>query len=291
MNNFAVVSLDFTHFATSVCVKTMTNTPCHLTLYLSEVKPKRHKDTRTLRGLVIPWGAYFCFVAWTPFDQLEPGDTYSHTHLIPDWLECSTKYFCLKGTIAGIDSPSISPIFEHHNPGGLYNPTLLRPSAPGDDCAPLLDGNGDVCPLHYKNVDDIISDADVTCLIGNTINQWYYWDLYNIPDIPLLVPPISRVVLVARFRRQGGYAYVHLAKLILKTYGTRYESPAISGLTDTYTWSYWTHYVNPFTSLPWTAADINSLQIGVALRKYSGVGWGAIGYCTQLFMEIYFTCG
>lgn len=117
MNEFAVLTIAYTHLLSNVVIRITTNNPCHLFCYYTDIKPDIHKNSRTLRGLKVPWGAYFCFVAWNTIEQIEPGDTLIHTFSIPDWSYCQTLYFCFKGTVASIDSPSISPIFQHHHPG------------------------------------------------------------------------------------------------------------------------------------------------------------------------------
>ncbi len=117
MNNFAVLTIAYSHTATSIITTITTNTPCHLTCYYTDKAPVRHRTSRTDRGLTLPWGAYFCFVAWKSVEQQEPGDTLTHTFEIPDWAFCHTKYFAFRGTVAGVLSPSVSPIFRHHHPG------------------------------------------------------------------------------------------------------------------------------------------------------------------------------
>lgn len=131
MNEFAVISIAYIHRTSSVYIRISTNNPSHLTCYYSSVRPVRHKHSRTIRGLSVPWGAYFCFVAWVAVEQLEPGDTYIHTFSIPSWSYCQTRYFAFKGTIAAIESPSISPIFSHHHPG--VTPLLFEHYITGDD--------------------------------------------------------------------------------------------------------------------------------------------------------------
>lgn len=117
MNNFAVLEINYLHLTNAILIRNTTNNPCHLTCYYTDKKPGRHKTSRTDRGLTLPWGAYFCFVAWQSVEQNEPGDTLSHTFEIPDWTFCQTKWFVFRGTINGELSPSVSPVFEHHHIG------------------------------------------------------------------------------------------------------------------------------------------------------------------------------
>lgn len=137
-------------------------------------------------------------------------------------------------------------------------------------------------------MDDIIPDEDTTCLIGNTINQRYYWEFYHTPLIDPRLADIAFITLFGRFRRQGGYAYIDIAKLELLTYGRRFESPPLRDFTEVYENRSWALPTNPSTGLPWTTAELDALQIGVALRRYTGVGWASIGYCTQLYLQVNF---
>jgi hypothetical protein len=117
MNNFAVLTIAYSHTATSVIITITTNTPCHLTCYYTDKEPGSHRTSRNQRGLTLPWGVYYCFVAWQSVEQTEPGDTLTHTFEIPAWSYCQIKWLAFRGTVAGQLSPSVSPIFKHHHPG------------------------------------------------------------------------------------------------------------------------------------------------------------------------------
>ncbi len=119
MNNFAVLTIAYSHTATSIIISITTNTPCHLTCYYTDKEPRRHRTSRNQRGLTLPWGVYYCFVAWKSVEQTEPGDTYIHTFEIPDWSYCQTKWFGFRGTVAEVLSPSVSCLFKYHHPGAI----------------------------------------------------------------------------------------------------------------------------------------------------------------------------
>ncbi len=136
LQHFAVLSLSYSHTATSAVITCVTNNPCHLTCYYTDKEPVRHSTSRVLRGLALPWGAYWCFVAWRSTEQIEPGDTLSHSFEIPDWSYCQTKWFCFKGTVAGAPSPSASALFKHHHPGA--KPILFEHYNTGDDTGHIV---------------------------------------------------------------------------------------------------------------------------------------------------------
>jgi hypothetical protein len=131
MNNFAVLNIAYTPDPTTLSFIVETNNPCHLTCYYTDKEPGRHRTARNQRGLTLPWGAYYCFVAWQSVEQTEPGDTLIHTFEIPDWSFCQTKWFAFRGTVAEVLSPSVSCLFKYHHPGALAR--LFEHYIVGDD--------------------------------------------------------------------------------------------------------------------------------------------------------------
>lgn len=125
MNNFAVITINYWHLTNAIIAFCTTDNPCHLTLHHTTVDPRKHQVTRTVRGLTVPWKTYFCFVAWTPVEQTEAGDTLIHSFIIPSWYLDGHRYFAITGTVSAIDSPSCSPIFTHTHTGLdlIHNPS------------------------------------------------------------------------------------------------------------------------------------------------------------------------
>ena len=120
LQHFAVLDLSYSYTATSVIITCTTNNPCHLTCYYTDQEPVRHATSRVVRGLALPWGAYFCFVAWNSLEQQEAGDTLAHTFEITPWAYCQTKWFSFRGTIAGELSPSAGPLIKKHYAFTMY---------------------------------------------------------------------------------------------------------------------------------------------------------------------------
>ncbi|GAH77228.1 unnamed protein product, partial [marine sediment metagenome] len=58
----------------------------------------------------------FCFVVYEDNEQVEAGDTLTHTWLKAAWPVCETRWFYFIGNIAGVGSVSESPIFKFHFP-------------------------------------------------------------------------------------------------------------------------------------------------------------------------------
>lgn len=89
-------------------------------MFWTTKQPWVHRKERIVRGLAVPWDAYWCFVLWEENEHQEPGDTLEHTFIKPDWKYCQTRWFCFRGTIEGELSPSDSPIFSKHYDGKYY---------------------------------------------------------------------------------------------------------------------------------------------------------------------------
>ncbi len=85
IDKFVPTIFDHTDFDTGVCIGLATNSPTHMTLYWTDIEPRKHPVTRVVRGLVVPWYTYFCFVAWRAVEQLEPGDTLYHSFSLSGW--------------------------------------------------------------------------------------------------------------------------------------------------------------------------------------------------------------
>ncbi|MBA7575047.1 hypothetical protein ES708_16863 [subsurface metagenome] len=186
MNNFAVINISYSHTATSVIITITTNTPCHLTCYFTDKEPVRHRTARNQRGLTLPWGAYYCFVAWLSLEQTQAGDTLIHTFEVPDWSYCQTKWFAFRGTIAGQLSPSVSPIFKHHHPGMPVVQTFVARTTDG-----YLDTG--IWIYDYLTAHDGTTayayDTDLTWWVGQEYNRgWYIVDraglFFDTSEIP-----------------------------------------------------------------------------------------------------------
>ncbi len=201
MNNFAVLDISYTHNPTAIVITIETNNPCHLTCYYTDKEPGRHRTSRNQRGLTLPWGAYYCFVAWQTIEQTEPGDTLSHTFEIPDWSYCQTKWFAFRGTVAAVLSPSVSALFEHHHSGVVLlieeqseHDTGVGLAADGNIRAAqrLIIPNRKVVKLSFKLIKIGNPTGEVTFtirgLISGLIQSKPWGDASALPSIP---PPVD----------------------------------------------------------------------------------------------------
>jgi len=286
--HFAVMAIYYFHFSDFVVITCTTNNPCHLTCYYTEKEPVRHATSRVVRGLALPWGAYWCFVAWNKVEQLEPGDTLTHTFKIHDWLYCQTKWLCFRGTVAGELSPSVSALLKHHHPGGLVLKAILRPIAPGIRCS-IPTEVGDPCPDHWKNVDEEIPDEELT-MLNQPLPLWGGWayDFFIIQELPTLPLEIDYITVTSRCRREGGLVNQRVLRVGVRTHGvTTWQAPwvpVISTWRD-YTWS---KALNPVTGMPWTYQEINDLQIAVDIYNFPIEGVWEYCLVTQMFLVVTF---
>lgn len=132
MNNFAILNLKYDYLTDGIAITTTTNIACHLTLYWTDIPPRRHPTARVFRGFETPWGAYFCFVGWRAVEQIEAGDTLTHTFLLHPWEICETRWFIFRGTVNDITSPSVGPIFTYHCDHYLTTATFIARTSDGD---------------------------------------------------------------------------------------------------------------------------------------------------------------
>ena len=120
LQHFAILEITQTPTPTGIIITCITNNPCHLTIYFTDKPPVRHATSRIVRGLSLPWGAYWCFVAWDSVEQQEAGDTLAHTFEVSPWAYCQTKWFSFRGTVAGELSPSAGPLIKKHYAFKIY---------------------------------------------------------------------------------------------------------------------------------------------------------------------------
>lgn len=175
LQHFAVLTISYFHLASSIFIVTNTNNPCHLTLYYTDKEPVRHPTSVVKRGLALPWGAYWCFVAWNTVEQQEAGDTLIHTFEVPDWSYCQIKWFTFRGTVASELSPSVSALLKHHHPGVI----------PLDIGSPPIDRRYGTTSEHYyilkenpANIDGVITTIQL--YLVNPCFNLYIFTAYEI---------------------------------------------------------------------------------------------------------------
>lgn len=289
-DHWSVTDLGRIDYSTASCIRMATSSPTTATLMLATEKPQPIEEGRTTRGVVTFCLDHYTFKVARTYDQLEKNESIYHTFHVTK-LKTGEKYWYVFIADANFSAtPSVSPIFEVTHPGGSSFTTIRRPDAPGDFC--LIDWQaGDPCPDHYLNVDEASSDGDDTFVSTRYSDLWKR-DLYHIPslDVSHAVAPFKELQITARWRRQGGMAYVHIAKIGIKVNGVEWWTPAYNDIGTNYENEHLHLTENPITGLPWTYAELTAVQIGVSLRHYSGVGWGSHCRVTQLYSKVIHDC-
>jgi len=158
----------------------------------------------------------------------------------------------------------------------------LRPNAAGDECN-IPEEVGAACPNHYQNVDEAVADGWTTRVYS--VADAYTRDLYNIADSGVGAGTINHItVYVVAFVNDTPDS--PSLKIAIKSNSTVTEDTERT-LTTTITTLYskqWT--TNPADSQAWEWADINALQVGIALHGKPGI-WSS--HCTQVYVEVDYT--
>ena len=188
------------------------------------------------------------------------------------------------GGYASLPSPLAPGCQLEVSPGYVTTKAIetLRPVAAGDETN--ITYQFPATGAHWDKVDEAVADdADY---IGENSVWPYKRDLYNLPALSASVSSISKVTVYVRARCSQATGDRASLKIAIKTGGIVYED---SERTLTWTFSNysgeWAN--NPNTGLAWTEADINALQIGVALQAPTtsnpGGEWSRV---SQVYVEI-----
>jgi|GEM_PF-3350780 len=147
----------------------------------------------------------------------------------------------------------------------------------------------------YLNVDEVVRDNYATYIYSTTLPSATV-DTYNIEE-PTFDPAavVSQIEIFAWLTCAAGTGYYIF---LLYTGGALYDRNGFVNYPATNPWAgmpwtgvpaawtlrsnVWT--VNPQTGLAWTFADIQALQIGIALGRASQPTWQT--YCTQIYVVI-----
>lgn len=113
--HFVVLAMTTTEILGGVTVHCYTNNPAHLWLRWTDILPQKHIIAREQRGALVNTYIDQCFVAFHDLEQLEPGDTTSHTFILENFTYCQTRWWYFWATIAGQLSPSATCIFQYHS--------------------------------------------------------------------------------------------------------------------------------------------------------------------------------
>ena len=100
----------------STTYQVWTDTPSHCWARLTNTPPRLVRKTTIIRGLRQMDHVGFKFSAYTDHEQIEPGDSLSHTFFLTPWSLCQSKYIYIWGSKAGEVCKSTSPSIRFHHP-------------------------------------------------------------------------------------------------------------------------------------------------------------------------------
>jgi hypothetical protein len=166
----------------------------------------------------------------------------------------------------------------------------LRPNAAGDETnLRYYDGSShDPDPDHnFEQVDEETPDELATRVQTTTADTNWYRDLYNIADHSVGSGTIDKITVVARCRASGTPDQTGL-KIAIKSGSTTDEGNEETMIVGGFSSFSAEWETNPDTSSAWTWSEIDSLQIGVDMRRShtSETYWTA---CTQVYVEVDYT--
>lgn len=160
---------------------------------------------------------------------------------------------------------------------------ILRPNAAGDENALLHKGGGSGNVNNWQEVDEVIADEGGTYVVK--VGTGYLRDLYELPAHSVGSGTINSITIYFRIScfEAAGIVYGKPAQKsgATITEGTQQSEPGTDWSTKSQTYT-----TNPATTNAYTWAEIDALQIGVALNTSSSTRTGG---CTQVYVEVDYT--
>jgi hypothetical protein len=159
------------------------------------------------------------------------------------------------------DISAAQPKWDSILPGANLNQERLIPVAAGD--ATEFPSEKPDCGEHYLQMADFSAPDTDTYITTQGTKSWVT-DLYTMNPYTGMggAEKISGVTIYYRVAAQGDYSVTSTATI--KTNGSIYQSAVQTTTGNTFQTYTWILEKNPITGEAWTAADLNSLQIGVS---------------------------
>ncbi len=151
----------------------------------------------------------------------------------------------------------------------------LRPNASGSETG--IASQFPISGAHWDKVDEEVADGTSTYLYTTSLS--YQRDLFNIVNHSIgsgIINFIKVYVSIKEYATPAGATH----KIAIKTGGTVYEGAEIT-VTNSFALYSEQWNTNPQAGGAWTWAQIDDLQIGVAMRKEADTA-----YCTQAYVEV-----
>jgi hypothetical protein len=191
--------------------------------------------------------------------------------------------------VTGLDTGSV---YLYRAFASVANASVLRPVGPGDETAlgyqwPV--GTG----AHWDKVDEEDTDESVTYVANHNTGS-YLRDLYSV-NAPALTG-VTVLGLTVYFRCGPALAEPNYFDNAHAKASIKPDASVFDGDVKTCAaWAFETFsqawQENPETDAPWTCADIDKVQVGVALQSYINTGGDMVAemLCTQVYAEVSYT--
>jgi len=115
-NHWALLDLQYEYLDDGFKLTATTDVPCHLFCRMTTTPPRKHVLPSRRRGTRFTGDIRFCFVVYEDNEQVEEGDTLTHTWNKTSWPVCETRWFYFVGTQGGTTSVSETAMFKFHFP-------------------------------------------------------------------------------------------------------------------------------------------------------------------------------
>lgn len=225
-----------------------TDIPVHLFMRWTNVEPRRHPLERFRRGIRLMDDTRYCFVSWEENEQVEPGDTLTHTFIKTNWEVCETRYFYFIGTKVTEESPSASPIFQLHRslkdvpltygPVGaiVSNRTIHRQHVNWDTCHDSPTGT--VADWHNPPNYQLVAGA-MFIMLYDIYRSFITFDTSGIPPGSLIIEAtLSLFVDTTVLTSDIGYPHICISEgvqsdpVVPEDYGNQLPYTTIGGQLD-----------------------------------------------------------
>lgn len=244
-----------------------TDVPCHLFCRMTTTPPRKHALPTMRRGLRMTGDVRFCFVVYEDNEQAEAGDTLTHTWLKPVWPVCQTRWFYFVGTQGGTPSVSESPIFKFHFTEVLPNLIINTYGVGVETDIPL---EWPVDTPHWQAA-RALDDSFVYT------RDYLVWrrDFYTID--PVTLNGFVRMYLKGWAADKGGGLPMRFKYALFMPGLPPWESPFFHVTRGPLWYETLTIQLdtNPVTGTDWKVSDLATLQLGVAMNMWGGLGYPA----------------
>ncbi len=272
----------------TVVVHFDTDRPVHVWLRWTDTPPLMHLQSLEHRGLTKMSDPYYCFVAYWEIEQDEAGDSLQHTFTWPGWVDCNWRWFLFWATASGQTTPTQWGIFSKHYTAPREVTLLVYANGfykqipwPADKSTHWSRVRANDTTWYPPDIHYIYGHFEGDYVWVRIYNSWtWYTSTFQVHSLPLDVTDILKVAVWMVV----GKVYVYgRAKTALYIDGTLFEGPQVSIGGPGLRWYFTEYSTNPVTGIPWTVAQVNTLEAGLSLAHAGTFG---LALCDQVYVVV-----